>query len=229
MCPIKVEVPAWEWHGWKTEELEFPDGWAVHEQRMAGHDAKALTHGEISEGLEHPVGTPPLSELAKGRKRCVILFDDMTRPTKTLQMIPAVLDELHAGGLEDDQVVFVMAPGSHGPRLLSDFQKKLGRDVPERFLVFNHNAYENLEYLGDTSRGTPVKINREVMSCDLKVTIGCLMGDELRPQGHHRLPHAPPIVWLRRGLQDSAARRGGDRLDLPQPPPDGGDGAGKDS
>ncbi len=92
MCPIKIKVPAWEWHGWKTEELEFPEGWDVHEQRMAGHDAKALTPGEISESLEHPVGTPPLSELAKGKKRCVILFDDMTRPTKTRQMIPAVLE-----------------------------------------------------------------------------------------------------------------------------------------
>ncbi len=43
MSSINVKVPAWEWHGWKTEELEFPDGWTVHEQRMAGHDAKALT------------------------------------------------------------------------------------------------------------------------------------------------------------------------------------------
>jgi nickel-dependent lactate racemase len=175
MSSINVKVPAWEWHGWKTEELEFPDGWTVHEQRMAGHDAKALTPGEISESLEHPVGTRPLRELARGKRRCVILFDDMTRPTKTWQMLPAVLDELHAGGLEDDQIVFVMAPGSHGPRLLTDFQKKLGRDAPERFLVFNHNAYENLEYLGDTAQGTPVKINREVMSCDLKITIGSLM------------------------------------------------------
>jgi nickel-dependent lactate racemase len=175
MCPIKVKVPAWEWYGWGSEELEFPDGWTVHEQRMAGHDARALTPEEIEESLEHPVGTRPLSELARGRKRCVILFDDMTRPTKTWQMLPAVLGELRRGGLSDDQIVFMMAPGSHGPRMLSDFQKKLGAEVPEKFLVFNHNPYENLEYLGDTSQGTPVKVNREVMSCDLKVTVGALM------------------------------------------------------
>jgi nickel-dependent lactate racemase len=175
MCSNKVKVPAWEWHGWKTEELEFPNGWDVHEQRMAGHDAKALTSDEISESLEYPIGTLPLNELAKGKKRCVILFDDMTRPTKTWQMIPSVLKELHKGGLNDNQIVFVMATGSHGPRLLSDFQKKLGRKIVEKYFVFNHNVYENLEYLGDTSMGTPVSVNREVMSCDFKIIIGCLI------------------------------------------------------
>jgi nickel-dependent lactate racemase len=171
----RFEVPAWEWYGWAREGLEFPDGWTVHERRMKGHDAAALTAGEITERLEHPVGTPPLSELAKGKRRCAVIFDDMTRPTKIWQILPAVLDELQAGGISEDGIVFVMATGAHGARLLQDFEKKLGEDVPRRFLVFNHNTYENLVHVGETSRGTPVHVNREVMGCDLKVTLGAVM------------------------------------------------------
>jgi len=157
-----VKVPAWEFYGWEPETLRFPDVWKVHEQRMNGHDAPSLTMEEVADGLRSPVGTQTLSELAKGRRKCCIIFDDMTRPTRQSQMLPAVLDELHRGGLSDDQILFVMATGAHHGRLLFDFQKKLGADVPERFLVFNHNCYENTVDLGETSRGTPVHVNREV-------------------------------------------------------------------
>jgi nickel-dependent lactate racemase len=170
-----VKVPAWEFYGWEPETLVFPDGWKIHEQRMNGHDAPRLTMKEVADGLRSPVGTRPLSELAKGRRKCCIIFDDMTRPTRQCQMLPAVLDELHGGGLSDDQIVFVMATGAHHGRLLFDFQKKLGAEVPERFLVFNHNCYENTVELGKTSSGTPVHVNREVMSCDLKVSLGVMM------------------------------------------------------
>ena len=175
MCPIRIKVPAYEWYGDDPVELQFPDGWTIHEQRMAGHDARPLTQAEIAEKLQRPVGSPTLRELARGRRRCAIIFDDMTRPTKTWQMLPAVLDELRRGGLAADRISFVMASGAHGARMLQDFRKKLGDEVPERFLVFNHNPYENLVEVGETSYGTPVRVNREVMSCDLKVAVGALM------------------------------------------------------
>ena len=168
-------VPAWEFYGWNPESLSFPDGWVVHEQRMNGHSAPRLSESEITEMLMNPVGTDPLEELARGKEKCCIIFDDMTRPTRQSQMLPSVLEQLHRGGLSDDQIVFMMATGAHHGRLLFDFQKKLGKDIPERFNVFNHNCYENLVDLGKTSNGTPVHINQEVMSCDLKITLGAMM------------------------------------------------------
>jgi nickel-dependent lactate racemase len=168
-------VPANEWYGDEPISLDFPDNWTIHEQKMAGHDAKMLSSNEILNKLRSPIGAPSLSKLAEGKEKCVIIFDDMTRPTKTYQMLPAVLEELKNGGLKEEQIVFVMATGAHGGRMLFDFQKKLGENIPEQFLVFNHNPYENLVNLGKTSHGTPVLINREVMSCDLKITLGAIM------------------------------------------------------
>ena len=175
MSGSTVEVPAWEWYGWGKEELRFPEGWNVHVQRMRGHGAKPLSQEEISERLARPKGSPQLRDLASGAKRCAIIIDDMTRPTKTYQILPSVLDELHGGGLEDDQISFVMASGAHSGRTLIDFRKKLGDEVPSRFMVYNHNPYENLVDLGETSRGTPVRVNREVAECDLKVSVGAIL------------------------------------------------------
>ena len=175
MCPAKLQVPAYEWYGDIPESLGLPDGWRVREQRMRGHDARPLTPAEVEEALQRPVGSPTLRELAGERSRCAIVFDDMTRPTKTWQVLRPLLDELHGGGISDDRIVFVMATGAHGARMLQDFRKKLGEDIPERFYVFSHNPYENLVDLGETSNGTPVAVNREVMSCDLKIAVGGLL------------------------------------------------------
>jgi nickel-dependent lactate racemase len=172
---ISMKIPAWEWYGWEPEEISFPSGWQVHEQRMNGHSARALSQSEVAEKLDNPVGTPPLRELARGRKKCAIIIDDMTRPTKTYQMLPTVLGELRQGGLSEDEIVFVMATGAHAGRMASDFKKKLGEEVPRRHLVFNHVCFENCVDIGKTSFGTPVQVNREVMSCDLKVTLGAMM------------------------------------------------------
>lgn len=172
---MTFEIPVLEWYGWEKKEIGFPESWTVKYQRMKGHDALALSQEEIVDKLRNPIGAEELRNLAEGKRKCCIIFDDATRPTKTYQMLTPVLKELHEGGLSDDQIVFVMATGAHAGRTLIDFRKKLGQDIPERYHVFNHNPYENLEYLGETSMGTPVHINREVMSCDLKISVGAIL------------------------------------------------------
>ena len=53
--------------------------------------------------------------------------------------------------------------------------RKLGSELVENYLVFNHNVYEHHVKMGTTSRGTPVLINREVAGCDLKIGVGALI------------------------------------------------------
>ena len=68
-----LKVPAWEWYGWKPESLNFPEGWEVHEQRMKGHSVPALKSKEIDEKIQRPIGTKSLGELARGKRKCVII------------------------------------------------------------------------------------------------------------------------------------------------------------
>ncbi|MBT5877402.1 MAG: DUF2088 domain-containing protein [Candidatus Latescibacteria bacterium] len=172
MIANKVSVPIACW-GDNTElDLTFPESWSVRQCTMNGHNAPALTDDEIRRRLSSPHGTIPLRELAVGKKRIVILFDDLIRPTPTYRIIPSVLEELHAAGISDGQIRFVAAIGTHGPMTRSEMVQKLGADIVERFPVYNHNIYDNVVKVGVTSHGTPVFINREVASCDLKLGIG---------------------------------------------------------
>ncbi len=166
-----IRVLTYPWFGDTPLDLNFPDGWNLVECKMAGHDASRLTQEQIREKIQHPIGSPTLRELADGKKECVILVGDLSRPFKAFQVLPAVLDELHAGGISDKHIRFVIAKGCHQWVTLDAQQKKLGKEIPERFLVFNHNVFENHVDLGKTRRGTPVLVNREVMNCDLKVAV----------------------------------------------------------
>lgn len=170
-----VRVPQLAWSGDKTAELTFPENWDVIPCRMQGYRARKLTDAGFRKAFANPIGTRPIREMARGKKRVVILFDDLSRPTKAYQIVPYVIEELLAGGVEEDNIQFICALGTHGAIQADDFRKKLGTKVVENFRVFNHNPYEHCAYLGRTRRGTPVHINTEFMNADLKIGIGCLV------------------------------------------------------
>lgn len=155
-------------------DLAFPGSWNVTVCHMTGHDKPALSDDQMREALQHPIGTGRLSELAKGKKKVCILFDDIPKPTPVDVIVPFVLEELHNGGVSDEQIRFICAPGTHRYLTNREFIAKLGQDIVERFPVYNHNIWENLVDVGTTSRGTPVKVNREFAECDLRVAIGSL-------------------------------------------------------
>lgn len=153
-------------------EIVFPEKWIVQVCHMAGHDRPSLSDDQMREALQNPIGSERLSDLAKGKKQVCILFDDIPKPTPADAVVPFVLEELKAGGITDDQIRFICAPGTHRYLTHRELVAKLGRDVVERYPVYNHNIWENLVDVGTTSRGTKVQVNREFASCDLRVAIG---------------------------------------------------------
>lgn len=167
---IKMQVNAF--FGDDIIELALPDNWDVRECRMAGHDATPLTDDEMRDAMLNPIGTPRLSELARGAGQVCILFDDIPKPTPTSRIVPFVLDELHEGGVRDDQIRFVSAPGTHRPMIYPEYAAKLGTDIVEKYPVYSHSIWENVVHMGETSLGTPVYVNREFASCDLRLAIG---------------------------------------------------------
>ena len=172
---MKVKIPQLLWHGNTEMEINFPSSWSVYYCPMKGGEKKRLGLKEMERAFSHPIGSPPIHELARGKKEVAILFDDMARPTPVSQIVPFVLKELGQAGIKDGQVRFIAALGAHGAHTAADFKKKLGGEVLDRFPVYNHHPFDFCTYLGKTNQGTPVSINREVMACDLKIGIGCIV------------------------------------------------------
>jgi nickel-dependent lactate racemase len=175
MNAAKIRLPQLAWYGNTELEVEFPSSWEVSVCYMKGHRRRALSDKGYREAFANPIGTKPIRQLARGKKEVAILFDDMSRPTRVAEVIPYVLEELKAAGVKGQSIRFIAALGAHGAPTRLDFVKKLGEAVLSMFPVYNHNPYENCTYLGETSNGTPVAVNAEVMSCDLKIGIGCII------------------------------------------------------
>jgi nickel-dependent lactate racemase len=160
------------WNDEREIQLSLPEEWDVIECRMAGDDFPPLSNSEIRAAFENPIGAPRIRDLARGKEKVVIIFDDLARPTPVYKVIPHVFRELEEGGVRSDQIRLVCATGCHRALIREEMVKKLGREVVENYPIYNHNLYEHHVNMGTTSRGTPVLVNREVASCDLKIGLG---------------------------------------------------------
>ncbi len=103
-----------------------------------------------------------------------IAINDKTRPVPHHLLLPPLLECIAALGIPDRQVTLYIAVGAHPPMSQSEFPSILPPDIVQRYQVVSH-ASENedfLVYLGRTSRGTPIWVNRDYYRSDFKIVIG---------------------------------------------------------
>jgi nickel-dependent lactate racemase len=168
----KIRLPQYAWFKPREVEYTLPETWDITEHNIAGYDKKPIGNADIKKAITAPLGMPPLRESAKGRKEVVILFDDMTRCTRTSEVLPFILSELALAGITDNQIRFIAAVANHQALSRIEMVKKLGKEVVSRFPVYNHCPFLNCREIGKTGFGTKIEINSEVLHCDLKIAIG---------------------------------------------------------
>lgn len=161
------------WFGDRDRRVKLPRGWDV--RTCAPQGGRDIGEEGLRDALATPVESPPLRELAKGRRDAVIVVDDLTRPTPAHRLLPLVIEELGAGGIPAERIRIIMGVAAHHPMLRDDIIRKLGREVADSFTVSNHNVFENNEYLGRTTAGTPVYINRDFLRADVKICVGSIL------------------------------------------------------
>ena len=129
---------------------------------------------EVVRALTRPLDTPSLSEMVQPQEKVVILVDDHTRATPAAQILPPLLDELRAGGVQDEDVTILITHGTHRLSTDEEVRHKVGEDVYGRFRIVQHQCADEQSqvYLGLTSRGTPVWVNRLVVEADHCLGIG---------------------------------------------------------
>lgn len=163
---MSYRFPFWD----TTFEFELPSAWDVHVAPI--HDGPPLDRKAMESALRHPFGTPSLRELARGRRRAVIIVEDVTRPAPTHLLMPLVVAELEEAGIERRNMCVISAVAAHRAQVSADFRRKLGPEVHDTVEALNHSPYEDLVSLGHTSGGTPVYVNRKVVEADIRVGVG---------------------------------------------------------
>ena len=128
----------------------------------------------IDEALLQPIGSSPLHEILEWCQDVLILVDDYTRTTPTQKILPRLMIELERGGIKREGIRFLIASGTHRPMTEEEIVKKFGKEIPKQYLILNHHWWDSsqLVYLGETTSGIPIHINRLVEEVDLIIGIG---------------------------------------------------------
>ena len=163
-------------------ELEFGIGSRVErvqvaEEALLGvltpNDVEVGLTGEaaVLDALEHPIGTPRLRELVHPGERIAIITSDITRPMPTYAVMPALLDELYAGGIAPQDITLVFALGSHRKHTEEEKKHLAGERAYGEIACVDLDVSDCV-HLGVTSRGTPVDIDRRVAEADRRICLG---------------------------------------------------------
>jgi len=130
----------------------------------------------VRDALENPLGSVPLSRMAAGKRRVCIVVSDYTRATPNRSLLPPIIESLRKAGLEMDEIKILVAYGLHKPAPKKEIKEFLGNEVVEEIDIVSHNAEDegNLIYLGETSFGTRVSVNRLIDESDLIILTGLI-------------------------------------------------------
>lgn len=130
---------------------------------------------KIEQEIRSPGSGKTLTELVKEKKAKTvsILVSDATRAVPTAKLAFAVVKELQENQIALQDITFFVAIGVHRPATEAECQEILGK-LHGKVKIENHTPFdkENLLYLGDTKRGTPIYVNQRAYECDLHIQIG---------------------------------------------------------
>ena len=162
-------------------EIELPCGECVLTARiptrniacvLTRQDAKGLADERqaITQSLRSPIESPPLRDLVKPSDKVMVIATDNTRPCPDDRILPPLLAELESK-VPRENITIIVALGLHPPLNKTELAQKLGKDIVAGYNVFNHDVNDTV-YIGTTSRGTPVDINRRVIEADFRISTG---------------------------------------------------------
>lgn len=157
-------------------DVELPDDRIVGPLAIRPAVPLADPEGVIARVLAAPTGSPPLAEIARGRKSACILVCDITRPVPNRLILPPMLRILEQQGIARKDILILVATGLHRPNEGAELEELVGPDVAANYRVENHHgkALDEHDYLGMTPNGVPVHLDARYVRADLKITTGLI-------------------------------------------------------
>ncbi|MDK2918633.1 MAG: lactate racemase [Candidatus Petromonas sp.] len=165
-------------YGKETVDFSIPEKNLIGVIESNSIDNEKTEEEIILDALENPIGSKRLSEIVKPGEKICIVISDITRAWQKMgSYLHYIVDELSRGGISDEDIVFLCATGSHRKQTEEEHRILLGEKLADRFKVIDHDCLDedNLVYLGTTSYGTPVKVNKIAMDCDHIVITGAIV------------------------------------------------------
>lgn len=156
-------------------KLELPEEQVAGVLVSHAHEYKApKSEAElVTDALANPIGSPKLSDLAKGKKNCVIISSDHTRPVPSHVIMPQLLAELRKGNPDID-ITILIATGMHRATTKEELIAKYGKEIAEheKFVIHVSRNDEDMVSIGTLPSGGDCRINKLAANADLLISEG---------------------------------------------------------
>ncbi len=130
------------------------------------------------EALANPMGSKKLSEIAKGKKTACVVVSDYTRGTPykrpNFNLLLPIIDELHAGGIKDADIKFLVGTGAHRAHTDKENIDNFGEEIVKKYEVISHDCDKNNVSLGKLSTGNELLLDRVWVESDVRVMTGLI-------------------------------------------------------
>jgi len=158
-------------------ELSLDPSWNVTVLRPKEQKGLVDPITRIREAIKNPLESESLYDMIKFKKdlnRICVVVSDSTRPVPSHIILEALVKELNEYGIQDNQILILIATGLHRPSRKDELERILGNDLKDRLKTIDHVASDknSLKYLGNTIEDVPIYINKYYCESDLKILTG---------------------------------------------------------
>ncbi len=164
---MKITLP----YGQTTSELKLPKknflGMIEPENVSPVPDPDA----EVRRALADAVPGPRLMDRVKPNMKVLIVVSDISRPSPSHILLPPLLEELQAAGIEDKDITIVFALGIHRNQTETEKIRLVGKHIYQHYRCIEHDVNDCV-YAGTTSLGLRAEIFREAMQADYIIATG---------------------------------------------------------
>lgn len=157
--------------GKKIQEVDIPSDIKVRELTANKDIEFNPIDADVKNSLENPIGSKRLKEIVKPGEKIAIITSDITRPMPTYRVLPALIEELEAGGIKDSDITLVFALGSHRKHTPEEQKQLAGEFAYNKINVVDSDVSDCI-HMGTTANGTPVDITRVVAEADRRIALG---------------------------------------------------------
>ncbi len=158
-----------------TQTLHVPEGnlAGVLVSRQAAYRPEKTGAELVEESLDHPIGSPSLEELAKGKKNIVIISSDHTRPVPSAIITPILLRRIRSVA-PDARIRILVATGFHRASTREELIAKYGQEIVDHEEIVMHDARDDAAMvdIGVLPSGGHCLINRVAAEADLLLAEG---------------------------------------------------------
>lgn len=130
-------------------------------------------HRIIRQAFQHPSGDGIIPRDIT-EKTIAIAINDQTRPLPYGEILEPLIAHLVSLQANPEQMRFFIATGTHKPLTEHEITQFVPEAITTRFPIICHDCDQtnHLMFLGRTTAGTPVWVNRAFYEADIRIVIG---------------------------------------------------------